>query len=84
MERWRLAGCLHATAHQKRSILFSSLHHVLIAFGRHFLSNPDLVFRFQNGLPLNKYDRNSYYTPMTDVGYNDYPFSEEYLKSIAT
>ena len=34
----------------------------LVAFGRHFLSNPDLPKRIQFGLPLNAYDRKTFYT----------------------
>ena len=31
-----------------------------VAFGRHFVSNPDLPFRIQNGLELAPYDRNTF------------------------
>jgi 2,4-dienoyl-CoA reductase-like NADH-dependent reductase (Old Yellow Enzyme family) len=31
----------------------------LVAFGRHFIANPDLVERFRLGLPLNRYDRSA-------------------------
>jgi N-ethylmaleimide reductase len=48
----------------------------LVAFGRHFLSNPDLPRRIQKGLPLNPYDRDTFYT-FDPVGYDDYPFYEE-------
>jgi N-ethylmaleimide reductase len=34
----------------------------LVAFGRHFISNPDLPKRIKLGLPLNHYDRNTFYT----------------------
>lgn len=51
----------------------------LVAFGRHFLANPDLVFRIQHGLELNKYNRPTFYLAKNDVGYNDYSFSKEYL-----
>jgi N-ethylmaleimide reductase len=44
-----------------------------VAFGRHFLSNPDLPERIRLGLPLNEYDRNTFYTFDTK-GYTDYPF----------
>ncbi|KFY21682.1 hypothetical protein V493_07206 [Pseudogymnoascus sp. VKM F-4281 (FW-2241)] len=53
---------------------------VMIGFGRHFLANPDLVFRIKNGIALNKYDRPTFYSSKSEVGYNDYPFSEEYLR----
>jgi N-ethylmaleimide reductase len=43
----------------------------LVAFGRHFIANPDLVERFRLGLPLNRYDRSTFYTPGPS-GYIDY------------
>ncbi|KAL4933776.1 alkene reductase [Aspergillus undulatus] len=51
---------------------------IAVVFGRHFLANPDLPFRIQQGLSLNKYDRASFYTPMGEEGYADYPFSPEF------
>ncbi|GMH04112.1 hypothetical protein Nepgr_005951 [Nepenthes gracilis] len=49
----------------------------LVAFGRHFLSNPDLVKRFKLDAPLNRYNRALFYTHDPVVGYTDYPFLEE-------
>lgn len=43
-----------------------------IAFGRHFISNPDLPYRLVNGLELNDYDRNTFYGGGAK-GYTDYP-----------
>jgi N-ethylmaleimide reductase len=43
-----------------------------VAFGRHFVSNPDLPHRIQEGLPLAKYDRDTFYT-FDAHGYTDYP-----------
>ncbi|KAL5993303.1 12-oxophytodienoate reductase 1 [Asimina triloba] len=48
----------------------------LIAYGRLFLANPDLPRRFELDAPLNKYDRETFYTPDPVVGYTDYPFLE--------
>ncbi len=45
----------------------------LVAFGRHFLANPDLPKRIKFGLPLNAYDRATFYT-FDAHGYTDYPF----------
>ncbi|HET6217806.1 MAG TPA: alkene reductase [Acidobacteriaceae bacterium] len=45
----------------------------LVAFGRHFVANPDLPERIQLGLPLNAYDRKTFYT-FDSHGYTDYPF----------
>ncbi len=45
----------------------------LIAFGRPFINNPDLVERFAHGLPLAKeLDMKTFYTP-DEKGYTDYP-----------
>lgn len=52
----------------------------MIVFGRHFIANPDLPFRIQNDLPLNKYDRSTFYIPEEPHGYVDYPFSKEWYK----
>jgi len=45
----------------------------LIAFGRPFINNPDLIERFTNGWKLsNELDMNTFYTP-GEKGYTDYP-----------
>jgi N-ethylmaleimide reductase len=46
-----------------------------VAFGRHFIANPDLPKRIQLGLPLNGYDRDTFYT-FEAHGYTDYPSYE--------
>jgi N-ethylmaleimide reductase len=43
----------------------------LVAFGRHFLANPDLPERLRRNLSLNPYDRNTFYYGGTK-GYADY------------
>ncbi|SJL08645.1 related to NADPH2 dehydrogenase chain OYE2 [Armillaria ostoyae] len=49
----------------------------LIAFGRHFVSNPDLVLRLQKDVPLNPYKRELFYlADYHPEGYTDYPFAE--------
>ncbi|KAL1305493.1 hypothetical protein AAFC00_002368 [Neodothiora populina] len=51
-----------------------------IAYGRHFLANPDFVERLKDGKPMNKYDRSRFYGPFPDdreVGYTDYPYSSD-------
>ncbi|KZP30039.1 FMN-linked oxidoreductase [Athelia psychrophila] len=49
----------------------------LVAYGRLFISNPDLVRRLKENLPLSKPNRATYYTPRdwTPTGYTDYPFA---------
>lgn len=44
----------------------------LVAFGRSFLANPDLVARFGQGATLNQPDPSTFYTPGAK-GYTDYP-----------
>ena len=47
----------------------------LVAFGRHFISNPDLPERLRQGLPLTRYDRSTFYGGDAR-GYTDYPAAE--------
>jgi N-ethylmaleimide reductase len=44
----------------------------LIAFGKLFISNPDLVERFKRGAPLNEFDKATFYGGGAK-GYTDYP-----------
>ena len=43
----------------------------LVAFGRPFISNPDLVQKLQSGAPLTAPDMSTFYTP-GEKGYTDY------------
>jgi N-ethylmaleimide reductase len=45
----------------------------LIAFGRPYIANPDLVERLRRGWPLAEADRSTYYTRCGEVGYTDFP-----------
>ena len=44
----------------------------LVAFGRPFISNPDLVRRLREGAPLNPWDKNTFHGG-GEAGYTDYP-----------
>ncbi|TDZ30233.1 Chanoclavine-I aldehyde reductase fgaOx3 [Colletotrichum sidae] len=54
---------------------------VAVAFGRHFISNPDLVYRVKHNIPFTPYDRTTFYLRKNNEGYNTYEFSEEYRKA---
>jgi len=43
-----------------------------VAYGRLYISNPDLAERFKQGAPLNSYDRATFYGG-AEAGYTDYP-----------
>lgn len=43
-----------------------------VSFARHYIGNPDLVRRLQDGLPLAGFDRKTLYT-VGPAGYTDYP-----------
>ena len=43
----------------------------LVAFGRPFISNPDLVEKLKSGTPLREPDPSTFYTPGAK-GYTDY------------
>ncbi|ANB12936.1 Oye2p [Sugiyamaella lignohabitans] len=47
----------------------------IIAVGRHFISNPDIVDKLERKLELTDYDRDTFYTNDAK-GYTDYPFAK--------
>jgi len=49
----------------------------LIAFGRPFINNPDLVIRFENELTLSKELKMDLFYTTGEKGYTDYPFYKE-------
>jgi N-ethylmaleimide reductase len=51
-------------------------HADAIAFGRIFISNPDLPRRLREGLPLTPYNRATFYGG-EEKGYTDYPVYSE-------
>ncbi|OJJ07895.1 hypothetical protein ASPVEDRAFT_178817 [Aspergillus versicolor CBS 583.65] len=57
---------------------------VMIAFGRHFISNPDLPFKIRRGLDLTPYNRDSFYVPESGEGYADYGFAPEFQSEVAS
>ena len=48
----------------------------LVAYGKPFISNPDLVERFENHLDLANWDQDTFYVPGAK-GYTDYPRATE-------
>ena len=50
----------------------ASGHADMVAFGRAFISNPDLVERLRRNAPLNEWDRPTFYGG-GEKGYIDYP-----------
>lgn len=64
---------ISAGGHTPDSALEYTENHLAdaVAFGRHFISNPDLPERIQNSAPLNPYDRATFYGGDTK-GYTDY------------
>jgi N-ethylmaleimide reductase len=50
----------------------------MIAFGRPFVGNPDLVARLQNDSPLVEADSSTYYTRNGEKGYTDFPVFDPY------
>ena len=43
-----------------------------VAYGRLYISNPDLAERFEQGAPLTPYNRATFYGGQ-EAGYTDYP-----------
>ncbi|KAL5505025.1 hypothetical protein ACEPAH_7688 [Sanghuangporus vaninii] len=49
----------------------------LIAFGRFYISNPDLPVRIKKEIPFTPYNRATFYLTGKVEGYNDYAFADE-------
>ncbi|KAJ5625315.1 hypothetical protein N7510_001624 [Penicillium lagena] len=54
---------------------------VAFAFGRYFISNPDLPFKLANNITLTKYQRETFYKVKSPDGYTSYPFSDAWKAS---
>jgi N-ethylmaleimide reductase len=61
---------------EKAESVLESGHADLVAFGRPFIANPDLVDRLKNNLPLNQPKFDLFYTAGKE-GYTDYPVFED-------
>jgi N-ethylmaleimide reductase len=61
---------------QSAETLVAQGHADMVAFGRAFIANPDLPRRFREDIPLNAYDRDTFYGGDAG-GYTDYPFVDE-------
>lgn len=58
-------------AHAEQAIASGEID--LVAFGRPFIANPDLVDRLRHDWPLNEADRDTFYGLLGERGYTDYP-----------
>ncbi|KAL7157424.1 hypothetical protein ABFS83_02G076400 [Erythranthe nasuta] len=62
---------------RKGNLAISENYADLVAYGRMFLANPDLVRRYELDATLNEYNRNTFFTGDPVFGYTDYPFLDE-------
>lgn len=76
-------GYTSASAYDAADVKYKG-HEVMIGFGRPYVSNPDLPFRVQKGVPLVPYQRSFFYVPKEPNGYIDYQFSAEFEAAQAT
>ncbi|KAF8996311.1 hypothetical protein BDQ17DRAFT_1364493 [Cyathus striatus] len=78
---WAPKVIISAGGYDRESAIRVAEKGELVAFGRLFIANPDLPKRLKENLPLNSYDRTTFYVPAEEpepeVGYVDYPFYEE-------
>ncbi|KAJ7154485.1 hypothetical protein C8R46DRAFT_1296905 [Mycena filopes] len=74
---WAPRPLIRAGAFTRESALEAAESGDLIAFGRLYISNPDLPARLERDIPLNDYDRTTFYLigENTPRGYTDQPFA---------
>ena len=65
---------------EKAVDLTSNNENTLVSFGVPYIANPDLLYRFENGLELNKADESTFYGG-DEKGYTDYPTYEMMKKA---
>jgi 2,4-dienoyl-CoA reductase-like NADH-dependent reductase (Old Yellow Enzyme family) len=58
---------------KKPQKLYCKWTHDLVAFGRPFINNPDLVERFKNNWPLSQNLNADLFYTADEKGYTDYP-----------
>lgn len=51
---------------------------IIIAFGRYFISNPDIVFRIKEGIEFTPFDGKKFYNKGEEDGYMTYKNSKEF------
>ncbi|KAF9462814.1 hypothetical protein BDZ94DRAFT_1260391 [Collybia nuda] len=79
-EIWGPRPLISAGGHSRESALQCAEEKGgLVAFGRFYISNPDLPTRLKENIPLTPYNRKTFYTrgdqAGAEVGYIDYPFA---------
>ena len=63
---------------EKGNKIIEGGHADLVAYGKPYISNPDLVERFKNHLDLAEWDEDTFYTTGAK-GYTDYPVAAKYI-----
>ncbi|RDB18133.1 hypothetical protein Hypma_000460 [Hypsizygus marmoreus] len=79
-EIWQPLPLVSAASYTRETAIEAvEKHGGLVAFGRMYISNPDLPLRLKKDIPLMPYDRSTFYVPADqpnpEVGYVDYPFA---------
>ncbi|KAJ7745581.1 FMN-linked oxidoreductase [Mycena maculata] len=73
---WAPRTLISAGGYNRASALARAEVGELVAFGRHFLANPDLPVRLEKDIPLARGDRSRYYTSTLEPeGYTSYAFA---------
>lgn len=75
-----VAGNYNGESAQKAVDTTYAPHDVVVAFGRPYISNPDLAFKVKKGIPFVPFDSATMYG-QGPKGYIDYGFSKEFSSS---
>ncbi|KAJ4180002.1 hypothetical protein NW755_012042 [Fusarium falciforme] len=70
-----VAGNYDAASAKKAVDVDYADHDVVVAFGRPYISNPDLIFKAKRGIEFAPFDPKTMYA-QSDEGYIDYPFAQ--------
>lgn len=78
-EIWKPRPIVSAGGHTRESALKAAEAGQLVAFGRWFISNPDLPERLRKNVAISPYDRTTFYASpgrKIEEGYTDYSFAD--------
>ncbi|KAG6852875.1 hypothetical protein C0991_008455 [Blastosporella zonata] len=86
-EIWGDRPYISAGGHtEETAIKMAERGNELVAFGRYYISNPDLPLKLKHHVKLEPYNRDTFYVagdrPDAHIGYTDYPFTKELLNEV--
>ncbi|EXJ77293.1 hypothetical protein A1O3_10451 [Capronia epimyces CBS 606.96] len=69
---WRTSTWSNHASRALKATTTTENKNIVIMFGRHFIANPDLVYKIKAGVALSAYRRPTFYVKKSPLGFVDY------------